>query len=238
LGEVTRRISQTIIKTGSVPAGFRAELRGLDLSTLLQVACSQAERSVVRVRSHEGEEGYVYIAEGTLSHASVGALSGEAALVHMLGWHNGEAALCERPWPLHPSLSGSLDALLIRAAQLHDEAHKTEGALLVSEHVTLVSTMPPPPPGAEAALIASVRIDLNGDIVAQHGDAAHLAQLVSYVTRLCVLLGPSLGLAPFEAMCAELGAHRVLIFSDGSDMVGLRVKPGPAFQELRRQLRI
>jgi hypothetical protein len=238
LGEVTRRISQTVIKTVPTPAGFRAELRGLDLSTLLQVACSQGERSVVRVCSHDGEEGYVYIADGTLSHASVGALSGESAMVHILGWQHGEVSVCERPWPLHPSLSGSLDALLIRVAQLHDEAHRTESAALAPEHVTLVSAPAPPRASADAALVASVRIDMNGDIVAQHGDTNHLAQLVSYVTRLCVLLGPSLGLAPFEAMCAELGTHRVLIFTDGSDMVGLHVKPGHALQELRKQLRV
>jgi hypothetical protein len=238
LGEVTRRISQTVIKTGPAPAGFRAELRGVDLSTLLQVACAQRDRTVVRVHGHEGEEGYVYIAEGTLCHASVGALSGESALVHMLGWQHGELSVCERPWPLHPSLHGSLDALLIRAAQLHDEAHRSDSALLSAEHVTLVPTPSVAPLDADDALVASVRIDMNGDIVAQHGEAGHLAQLVSYVTRLCALLGPSLGLAPFEAMSADVGAQHVLIFSDGGDMVGLNVKPSPAYQELRKQLRI
>jgi hypothetical protein len=229
LGEVPRRISQTVIKTAPAPAGFRAELRGLDLSTLLQAACSRGERTVIRVHNHEGEEGYVYVADGTLCHASVGTLLGEPAMVHMLDWQHGELSVCERPWPLHPSLQGSLEALLIRAAQLHDEAHKSESPGRIAERVTLVPAPLGPPAPGDSALTASVRIDMNGDIVAEH---------VSYVTRLCTLLGPTLGLAPFEAMSVELGAQRVLIFSDGADMVGLQVHPGPAYQELRRQLRI
>ena len=237
MGEVTRRISQTLIKTSPAPAGFRAELRGVDLCTLLQVTCARGERAVVRVRGHEGEEGYVYIADGTLCHASVGTLSGEPAMVHMLAWQHGELAVCERPWPLHPSLHGSLDALLIRAAQLHDESHRTEGAGPLAECVTLVPASPASPSALDVALVASVRIDMNGDVVGEHGDAAHLGQLVSYVTRLCTLIGPALGLAPFEAMSVELGARRALIFSDEGDMVGLQVNPGPAYQELRKQLR-
>lgn len=238
MGEVPRRISQMVVKTAPAPAGFRAELRGLDLCTLLQAACSRGERSVICVRNHEGEEGYVYIADHALCHASVGSLVGEPAMVHILGWQHGDLSECERPWPLHPSLHGSLEALLIRAAQMHDEAHRSDGAGLVAERVTLVPAPPGPAASADGALTASVRIDMNGDIVAEHGDVAHLAQLVSYVTRLCVLLGPSLGLAPFDAMCVELGAQRLLIFSDGGDMVGLHVKPGPAHQELRKQLRL
>jgi hypothetical protein len=238
LGEVPRRISQTVIKAPPAPAGFRAELCGLDLATLLQAACSRGERSVIRVDNLEGEEGYVYVADGTLCHASLGALLGEPAMVRMLSWQHGELSVCERPWPLHPTLQGSLEALLIRAAQLQDEAHKAESPGRIGERVTLVSAPPGPPASVDSALTASVRIDMNGDIVAEHGDVAHLAQLVSYVTRLCTLLGPNLGLAAFEAMSVELGAQRVLIFSDGADMVGLQVHPGPAFQELRRQLRI
>lgn len=237
MGEVTRRISQTVIKATPSPAGFRADLRGVDLSTWLQVACARGERSVIRVRGPEGEEGFIYMAEGTVCHASVGVLIGESAMAHMLAWQNGELSVCERPWPLHPSLQGNLDALLIRAAQLHDESHKPESEAALGDHVTIVPTTPPPAP-VDVALIASVRIDMNGDVVAQHGETVHLAQLVSYVTRLCALLGPSLGLAPFEAMTAELGSQRLLVFTDGSDMVGLQVKPSPAYQELRRQLRI
>ncbi len=227
-----------MIKTAPAPAGFRAELRGVDLCTLLQVACAQGERTVLRVRGQDGEEGYVFVAEGSLCHASVGALSGEPAMVHMLGWRHGELSVCERPWPLHPSLQGSLDALLIRAAQLHDEAHRTDASGLLAEFVTLVPAPLASPSAVDAALVASVRIDMNGDVVGEHGETAHLAQLVSYVTRLCTLVGPALGLAPFEAMSVEIGAQRVLIFSDEGDMVGLHIHPGPAYQELRKQLRI
>jgi hypothetical protein len=85
-------------------------------------------------------------------------------------------------------------------------------------------------------VIASVRIDMNGDIVALNGNAESLAPLVAYVTRMGALLGPQLGLESFEALSADLGKRRALVFVEGDEMVGLLLPAGPLHQELRQQL--
>ncbi len=86
------------------------------------------------------------------------------------------------------------------------------------------------------AMIASVRIDMNGEIVTEHGNHENLAALTAYVTRIGALLGVAMGLESFEAMHVELGGKRLLVFADGAEMVGLLMLPGPAVNELRQQL--
>jgi Domain of unknown function (DUF4388) len=112
------RVSRTVIKP---EAGFRAELPGLDLATLIQMTCARRQRAVVRIVSY-GQEGYLYSAEGRLVHATLDNLVGEEAVLRMLGWESGDFSLCELPFPLHPTIETSTEGLLLRAAQLIDEA--------------------------------------------------------------------------------------------------------------------
>jgi len=234
-----RRSSQTVIKA---PTGFRAQLPGLDLATLLQMACTRGERAAVRVRSGD-QEGFLFTSEGRLVHARVGNLVGEPAVACMLNWSHGDFALCDRPWPLKYSIDAGIDAVLIRAAQSRDESADRGSEAALARLLPARSPIAAPGSGAsassndqETSALASVRIDMNGEIVAQQGTSDVLAALVSYVTRMGALLGPQLGLEPFEALSAELGIRRALIYVEGREMVGLLLAPGPVYQEMRQQL--
>jgi hypothetical protein len=246
MGMETKRISQTVLKS---PEGFRAQIPGLDLATLIQMAASHRGRMVVRVRS-EAREGFLYFEEGRLVHANAEALFGEPAVTRMLAWTHGEFAVCQRPWPRQTTIHATTEALLIRAAHARDEAEASElqpprelkanarplsGSLVLSAPTPL---RPEPVPVEKRAMIASVRIDMNGEIVTEHGSHENLAALTAYVTRIGALLGVSLGLEAFDAMHVELGATRLLVFADGSEMVGLMMSPGPAVNELRQQLSV
>ncbi|MEY4514321.1 MAG: hypothetical protein RLZZ450_6443, partial [Pseudomonadota bacterium] len=116
------------------------------------------------------------------------------------------------------------------------------------------SKVPPPPPPAtsarrssvpdeslqhDSALIASVRVDNNGEVVgtfAGEGTGDLLPQLVAYVTRLIALVRVDFSLDPFEALHAELSGMRIVLFEDAGEMVGLMMRPGSALQELRQRL--
>jgi Domain of unknown function (DUF4388) len=242
-----RRVSQTLLKRAEIAthevrsqSGFDAELPGWDLPTLLQMSCARGERVCVEVRSAH-DRGHIYMAEGRLVHASVGTVIGEAAVALMLQWPGGSFALCDRPWPLKASIDASADAVLVRAAQAEDESARAASLepqpwpeSAPSELAT--SSQPVRATRGEGPVIASVRIDMNGDIVAQNGRADALASLVAYVTRMGALLGPQLGLEPFEALGADLGKRRALVFVEGEQMVGLLLPPGALCQELRQQL--
>lgn len=105
--------------------------------------------------------------------------------------------------------------------------------------------LPPPPPPtpatqlaerSESAVIASVRISEDGQVIPGHGDADTLSQLVAYTMRLGTLAGAHLGLEPMDALYADLGDRRVMVFNDQGDTVGLVLTPGTTVAELRRQL--
>ncbi|MFT3923173.1 MAG: DUF4388 domain-containing protein [Myxococcales bacterium] len=223
--------------------GFRAQIPGLDLATLIQMASSHRERMVVRVGS-EGNEGYLYFDAGQLVHAAADDATGEAAVTRMLGWKRGEFTVCHRPWPRQTSIDASTDALLIRAAQRRDEADvKQRDSKPALRPLSSALTLAPRPDhhgGLDAldepAMIASVRLDMNGELISEHGQNEHLAPLVAYVTRIGALLGATLGLESFDALHVELGGKRLLVFADGGEMVGLMMSAGPAVNELRHQL--
>jgi len=243
-----KRLSQTRLKAAS---GFRADLPGWDLATLLQMSCSRGDRSVVRVCAGDSD-GFIYIGEGRLVHAVAGSLEGEPAVALMLSWEGGEFALCERPWPLKGTIDISTQAVLIRAAQARDESEvrQADRSLTRVQHAppSLATALAAPPPAApssksagplavkEGPVEASVRIDINGEVAAQHGETEALASLVGYVTRMGALLGSQLGLESFEALSAEIGARRVLVFVEGDEMVGLVLAPGSVHAEMRQQL--
>jgi hypothetical protein len=234
-----RRVSQTLIKRAEInphrereQAGFHAELPGWDLPTLLQMACARGDRACVEVRCAH-EHGHIFMAEGRLVHASVGTVVGEAAVALMLCWPGGNFALCERPWPLKATIDASAEVVLLRAAQAQDErAHAAELAQLGARSLAPVSHAM----AREGPVIASVRIDMNGEVVSHNGPSDSIAPLVAYVTRMGALLGPQLGLEPFEALAAELGKRRALVFVEGDEMVGLLLPAGALCQELRQQL--
>jgi hypothetical protein len=240
----TKRISHTVLKSSE---GFRAQIPGLDLATLIQMAAAHRDRMVVRVGS-EGQEGYLYFDAGRLVHASAEGCSGEAAVSRMLLWKRGEFTVCHRPWPRDTSIAMSTEALLIRAAQSRDEAEvrrdsepasgRRPSLRPLSNALTLAARpgSSVTEPSEEPPMIASVRIDMNGEVISEHGENDHLAPLVAYVTRIGALLGATLGLESFEALHVELGDKRLLVFADGGEMVGLMMSAGPAVSELRHQL--
>jgi hypothetical protein len=117
------RVSRTVIKART---GFRAELPGLDIATLLQMTCARLDRLVVRVTSAQ-EEGFIYSADGNIVHATLGSLVGEEAVLGMMRWVGGEFAIVERPFPDQPTIHTSTEGLLLLAAQ-HVDDHARSSA--------------------------------------------------------------------------------------------------------------
>jgi hypothetical protein len=244
--EVTR-ISHTLLKAID---GFRAELDGFDLPTLIQMVCARRARLSVRVKS-QGREGLLYFDDGRVVHAVAPGMLGEAALLAMLDWAGGELTPCERPWPLTHSIHGSTESLLLRAAHQQDQARrsergdepssvtKTRDAARRLEVVPSASEVRVSELGhstAAQAVRASVRVSPNGEVLATEGDVAMFGELVAYVTRLGTVVGAELALDAFESLHAELGGERLVVFMDGPDTVGLLLPAGATAQELRKQL--
>lgn len=243
------RDARSQLGCGASPGeGFRAELDGFDLATLMQMVCARRLQQVIEVRGAPGQ-GYLYFAEGRVVHAVSPGLVGEDALVDMLSWPSGGVSVVERPFPVRGSLEGTIEGLLLRAAQQRDELAELEEARESSSvqkkpvhegrRLELVGDADSDAPNkahADAPVLASVRLSTAGEVLSSNGKAEQLAELVAYVTRIGELIGTELALDPFESLYAELGDERLLVFSDGDDVVGLLLTPGTTAEELRRQL--
>lgn len=257
------RVSQTVMSPiRAEEVGFNVRMPGLDLATLIQMASAQRQRLIVRVQS-QNHEGLLYFMQGQLVHATADGFAGEPAFRRMLDWAGGDFQVCDRPWPTQTSINTSIEALLLRAAQSHDEdvQRRSEPPVralpnresLRSQAPSREATgpravpmrrdppqLPPPPPlpveRPESSVVASVRISEDGQVIPGHGDADTLSQLVAYTMRLGTLAGAHLGLGPMDAIYADLGDRRVVVFNDAGDTVGLVLTPGTTVTELRRQL--
>jgi hypothetical protein len=101
--------------------GFSAQLRGASLWDLVQIECLSRSRRSMQVVG-EGGVGYLYFDRGRIVHATTAQAVGEAAALEILSWTNGSFQASDRPWPEQPSIHAALEGLLLRAAQLRDEA--------------------------------------------------------------------------------------------------------------------
>lgn len=101
--------------------GFSAHLKSASLWDLVQIECLSRSRRSMQVVG-EGGVGYLYFDRGRIVHATSGQTSGEPAALEILSWTNGSFQSCDRPWPEEASITASLEALLLRAAQLRDES--------------------------------------------------------------------------------------------------------------------
>ncbi len=101
--------------------GFSAQLRGASLWDLVQIECLSRSRRSMQVVG-EGGVGYLYFDRGRIVHATTAQAVGESAALEILAWTNGSFQASDRPWPEQPSIQTALEGLLLRAAQLRDEA--------------------------------------------------------------------------------------------------------------------
>ena len=112
-------------RRGEPPApasrGFSAQLRGASLWDLVQIECLSRSRRSMQVVG-EGGVGYLYFDRGRIVHATTAQAVGESAALEILAWTNGSFQSSDRPWPEQPSIQSALEGLLLRAAQLRDEA--------------------------------------------------------------------------------------------------------------------
>ncbi len=100
--------------------GFRGVMHDVQLQDILQLECLRRNSSVLVVSS-KSESGEIFIRTGSIVHATVGVLTGEAAFHHLLNLHDGEFRLKAYEDPPHQTISANWETLLMEAAQLRDE---------------------------------------------------------------------------------------------------------------------
>jgi hypothetical protein len=229
----------------ALPTGFQAQIRGASLWDLVQIECLARKHRVVRVTT-VGDVGYLYFDGGNIVHATTLELEGEAAAFEILRWSQGSFEACDRAWPPSPSITGSWQTLLLRAAQIEDEQGRgnvvplpskervadPEGPTSTPEsHMTTKSPQGNPSNGNSGSWHAedfetAVRLGASGEVLASRGEAEEFANIVAYTSRLAEILGDFMGLEGFRGLECTFKKGRCLLLKEGDGGI-LAVKPSP-----------
>jgi uncharacterized protein DUF4388 len=212
--------------------GFRAHLQGVNLHDLIQVENLARSTGVFVILSGD-QVGYLHMQNGELIHAEAEGLSGEAAALEILSWHEGEFRNCERLLAQIQTVNASLQALLLRLAKESDEARHGESPLLstgtrrrdngaivgASRDGSKVVTQRIPVPASRATRLsadglsrAEVLLNDRGELLDGRGHAYdEFASEVAYAARLSELIGQSLGAGDSRALEVHGKSNEVLI---------------------------
>jgi len=100
--------------------GFSGTLRQVGLQEVLQMECVGRHSSILEVRNPLAQ-GRIFIEVGSIVHATVGTLTGEAALHKLLSLGGGEFRVQPFQAPPERTIQGRWEVLLMEAARVHDE---------------------------------------------------------------------------------------------------------------------
>jgi len=211
------------------PGGFHATLENAGLWDLVQLHCAGRARGAACIRSGL-RTGHLYFADGQIVHATVGDADGERAALDILSWPHGTWQSCDMPWPARPSLTTPWQGLLLRAAQLQDEAG----------HGQRVGTASARSAYRSADFEHAVRVDPHGTVVAGHGRTEELAALAAYVCRVGDLIGTLLGIDKLVAVDSSLadGSSCLILRRASGDVLALRPREGVDLRQLKTQLQL
>ncbi len=105
-------------------------LQDLSLPNLIQLQCSEPRRVQVRL-DRRGEQARLVMAEGEIVFASVGALSGDAAVYELLTWEEAEFQVTDGPATLPPrNVEAPWSALILEGLRRADEGRAARDAAL------------------------------------------------------------------------------------------------------------
>ncbi|MBN2496522.1 MAG: response regulator [Deltaproteobacteria bacterium] len=100
-------------------------LCGVSVQGFLQLLAMERKTVALRLRAGDGQEGTLYLADGSLVHAELGDWLGEGAALELVGWEQPEMEIA--PWvPAGPrTVQENLPSLIMEAACLRDEKERT-----------------------------------------------------------------------------------------------------------------
>ena len=107
---------------------LRGHLSGVSLSGLLQLLSLEERSCAVTIRG-ANKTGTIEMLDGDLTSASTGSLSGEAAVLEILGWRHPDVELVGI-WTSPPrSIDSTLQQLILEAARCQDESARDPNGL-------------------------------------------------------------------------------------------------------------
>ncbi|MHA3772120.1 DUF4388 domain-containing protein [Verrucomicrobiota bacterium sgz303538] len=201
--------------------GFAGQMLGASLPDLIQMQCLSMASRAVRVDANS-VTGHIYFAGGQIIHASVGVLTGDAALFEMLGWKNGTFTYEESIRSPDETVTRHWQSVLLEAAQREDERLGSGENLpnypaVVSLPGAIMTKHPIEELRTDPEITSFVKSDSEGTLLDSKGeDSESLQAGFAYVFELLQLVGTSLGLENLhEIQLIGKNQKALCLFQDG-----------------------
>ncbi|RYD66420.1 MAG: DUF4388 domain-containing protein, partial [Verrucomicrobiaceae bacterium] len=156
--------------------GFAGQMSGATLPDLIQMQCLSMITRAVRVDANS-VTGRIYFAGGQIVHATVGMLTGEAALFEMFSWKNGTFTCEDGVRAPDESIERHWQSILLEAAQREDEQtgqgggeEKPNYPAVVPLPDTLMTKHPMEELRPDPEILGFVQSDSEGTILDAKGD--------------------------------------------------------------------
>jgi hypothetical protein len=215
------------------PAGFHAQVDGASLPDLIQMNCLGGRRAAFEVSS-DGQVGHLFFDRGKLIHAEFRGSVGEEAVARLFALASGRFRPSQRPWPQLPTIHGSWESLLLRAAQAEDERGRQPRVARVVEFPSVGKVVEPMVEEADD-VSASVRLSRTGNVLSSSGNIDTLAETAAFVGGLGNLVGDALGLGNVTSVEASSAEAVILVYREPQgNLVALRSSPGDMAKTRKR----
>ncbi len=225
--------------------GFHAQLKGANLTDLVQMECLALSHRVFRVSSLT-DTGYIYFSGGQIVHAELEELSGEEAALEILAWEVGTFEACDRGWPAQESIGCGWQSLVMRAVHERDErlaARRAQSSQVVLPFVNADSTSPAMTYPPQIISVIALDVDLaarlapDGTLLEVAGESEEFAGIAAYAAQLAQLVGGSLGMEGFAEMEFDFKQGKCLILvSRNGDVYALKPKADIVLSKVREKL--
>ncbi|OYT72162.1 MAG: response regulator [Chloracidobacterium sp. CP2_5A] len=134
--EIRYRVKH-LLRRLSRPVDFQGKLSQVNLAEIVQILESGRRTGLLTIESGS-EQAYLYLRDGAIINAECGALSGEQAVFHLVGWTSGDFAFCTMPMARERVIRLTPQQLLMEAFRRFDEVERLVSGLLPHLHEVFV----------------------------------------------------------------------------------------------------
>jgi CheY-like chemotaxis protein len=209
-------------------AGFQGMLRRVGLQDVIQMECLGRNSSVLEVQDRQAT-GRIYIEDGRIIHAVMGAVTGEQAFQKILSLTGGAFQLQPFEAPPTRTIEGQWEFLLMEAARVRDE---TAGSASGTESAPeLPPALKPSPVAVETSVRVAETLICSGRGAPlyqwQCADVPARVALLQAIAEQAVQVGQLLPLGRFDRLEIQLPSGRAVAQVNPDRMVFVQVAPEP-----------
>lgn len=197
---------------------LQGNLKEMSLANLIQVNCQEMRSAHLTLTAHD-QQGEVYLSDGQVVHAALGALVGEEAVYEMLLWEDGAFVLDLEKAPPEKSITIGWQQLLLKSMmQLpeHPVTPKQTEASMNPDALTQLKAID----GVSGAVISSCDgVVLSASV--PESDGENEAAVAVFVGSAANQLGQALQLDTFQHGLVVSKNKRILVLEQPDRYVGL-----------------